>query len=152
MLTRVLAMDIKQQIREAAEKIMGESYFVEEVKASRGKPAKITIVLDGDNGVTIDDCAKLSTKIGEAIDPLYEDYTLEVTTPGTDSALNSLRQYKKNVGRQVKVLTAEGTIIGKLTAASNEGIEVEWKEKKEMKTKNLLFTEIKNTHVQVSFK
>ncbi|PGH38488.1 MAG: ribosome assembly cofactor RimP [Candidatus Nephrothrix sp. EaCA] len=145
-------MDIKQQIREAAEKIMGASYFAADVKASHGKPVKITLVLDGDHGVTIDDCAKLSGKIHETLDALYDDYILEVTTPGTDSALSSLRQYKKNVGREVKVQTAEGTIVGKLIAASHEGIEVEWKEKKEMKKKNLLFTEIKNTRVQVSFK
>lgn len=146
-------MDTKQHIGEAIGKIMGDSYFVVDTKVSNGKPTKITIVLDGDNGVTIDDCARLGEKMYEVLDPLYGDYTLEVTTPGTDSPLSSLRQYKKNTGRQVKVLTMEGrTIIGQLISCSNERIELEWKEKKEVKKESLLFSDIKNTRVQVSFK
>lgn len=132
---------------------MGDPYFVTDTKVSNGKPVKITIVLDCDKGVTIDDCGRLSGNMYEVLNPLFGDYTLEVTTPGLDNPLSSWRQYKKNVGREVKVLTTEGrTIIGQLTACSAEGIDLEWKEKKEVKKEKVLFSEIKNTRVQVSFK
>jgi ribosome maturation factor RimP len=89
---------------------------------------------------------------------MYPDgnFSLEVSSPGLDEPLKNGRQYTKNIGRSVEVTLNDGTRReGKLTAATGEGIVVEWEEgkgkKKETKTETILFENIKSTKVQVKF-
>ena len=120
---------------------------------------KITIALDGDEGVTIEDCAHLSRELSdelEKINLIDEAYNLEVGTPGVEQPLKLKRQYSKNIGREVKVyLTDKSIVRGKLVAASEERIEVlesgEGK-KKIVDSSQIPFSEIEKTIVTVSFK
>jgi ribosome maturation factor RimP len=140
--------------------ITDESQFlVELIVNSKSNPTKITVVLDGDKGVSIDDCAALSRQLANALDDenKLENYSLEVTTPGVDQPLKMKRQYVKNIGRQVKVQLKDKKIErGHLLEVSEEAIliehEVKEGKKKELKKTPLPFQEIERTIVEVSFK
>ena len=154
-------MELVEQIKSLAEsKLSDSSQFVVDVviKGHKG-PRKVLIILDGDTGVTIDDCANLSREVSQALDnlQLFDDsYTLEVSTPGLDQPLRLQRQYVKNIGRKVKVVSTLGIAEGKLTAASDYKIILE-EEKLQGKEKTITnleiaYSDIEKTFVLVSFK
>ncbi len=152
-------MDFKEKIKELAETNLADtSHFLVDVIVSKHKPMKFTVILDGDKGITIDDCATLSNRINETLGELIEEqYSLEVSTPGLDHPLKFHRQFVKNVGRGMKVhTTAKKVISGKLLAAEVEKVilETEIKEGKKGETKliEIPFSEIEKAFVTVSFK
>ena len=153
-------MDLREKITELAQsKLTDDSQFIVDVIAS-SKPGsrKVVVILDGDTGVTIDDCTNLSRAISASLDeqPLIEDnYTLEVGTPGLDQPLKLKRQYYKNIGRGLKVHTTDKKILqGTLTEVSEERIVLEIQEgkKKETKMTEIPFGQIEKAFVMVSFK
>ncbi|HZW63143.1 MAG TPA: ribosome assembly cofactor RimP [Flavobacteriaceae bacterium] len=87
----------------------------------------IKIVIDGDKGVLVEDCVFISRAIEHNLDRETEDFSLEVTSAGATSPLVNNRQYKKNSGRTLKIVTHNQTLEGKLTNVKPEGIEIEWK-------------------------
>ena len=66
---------------------------------------KITVTLDGDNGVTLQDCIDISRVIEQNLDREEQDFSLEVASAGVSSPLKGIRQFKKNRGRTLKVKT-----------------------------------------------
>lgn len=73
---------------------------------------RLSIVLDGDQGVSIEVCALISRKVGyflEQDEVIEEEYNLQVSSPGADAPFTDIRQYYKNVGREVKVVLHNGT-------------------------------------------
>jgi ribosome maturation factor RimP len=138
--------------------ISDESQFlIDLVVNSKSNPIKITVVLDGDKSVSIDDCAMVSRKLSGLLDESLENYALEVTTPGVDQPLKLHRQYKKNIGREVKVQLKDKKIErGKLVEVTEESIyleqEVKEGKKKELKKIPFQFLDIERTLVEVSFK
>lgn len=125
------------------------------------KPGKILVVLDGDDGVSIEDCANLSRKLSESLDEMPEvdeNYLLEVTTPGLDQPLKLHRQYKKNIGRVLKVKMKEESkpAEGTLTAVTDSTITLSQKsgkgKKAEEKDLTIPFETIDKAFVTVSFK
>ena len=148
------AAQIKQLIDQ---KLANGPHFVLDVRVNaRLNPPKVTAIVDGDNGITIDDCANISRALGDILENILEDYTLEVTTPGADQPLKLSRQYTKHIGRNLKIELKDKAIVrGKLLAADAQGIAVEEeaKEKKAIKTiQKLTFDQIEKTVVIISFK
>ncbi|MGB7392807.1 MAG: ribosome assembly cofactor RimP, partial [Pricia sp.] len=94
---------------------------------SVGGDSSIKIVLDGDNGVTLADCMKVSRAIEHNLDREEYDFSLEVTSAGATTPLTLPRQYPKNVGRKLMVRTEEETIEGNLTETTDKGILLQWK-------------------------
>lgn len=91
---------------------------------------KISVIIDGDNGVSVEDCIFISRAIEHNLDREEEDFSLEVTSAGASSPLMEKRQYKKNIGRILQVKSKEQPKIeGTLTEADDEHITVEWKAK-----------------------
>ena len=85
-----------------------------------------------------------------------DDFSLEVSSPGLDEPLKLLRQYKKNVGREVEVITSDDVKKeGKLTEVTEEKITIEYTEgkgkKSVLKADEIFFTDIKQTKVQIKF-
>lgn len=87
----------------------------------------IRIILDGDNGVNLQDCMKVSRAIEHNLDREENDFSLEVTSAGATTPLVLPRQYKKNLGRKLAVRTGEEKLEGQLVQASEEQITLEWK-------------------------
>jgi len=156
-------MEIVEEIKNiAATKLADESQFIVDVVVSARKgPKKVLVLLDGDNGITIDDCANLSRDLAKALDEqdwMNDSYTLEVSTPGLDQPLALERQFKKNVGRQLKVKRFGGGVLeGRLTEVfEKDKIILTQKtgsgKKEETKTLEIPFAEIEKAFVLVSFK
>lgn len=102
--------------------------FVIDLKISQDN--KIQVVIDGDNGISIEDCIFFSRAIEHNLDREKEDFSLEVTSAGAASSLINKRQYKKNIGRILKVSTKDtAKIEGKLIGADAQHITLEWQAK-----------------------
>ena len=88
----------------------------------------IKIVIDGDNGVLVEDCMFISRAIEHNLDREEQDFSLEVLSAGATAPLTTKRQYKKNIGRTLNVKTTENvTIEGTLTQVNEDKILLEWK-------------------------
>ena len=122
---------------------------------------KIIVAIDGDNGVTLQDCIDISRAVENNLDREEQDFSLEVASAGVSEPLSNVRQYKKNIGRTLKVKTTSETIEGKLTAVDDEKITLEWeaREPKKIgkgketvqKKQEVLFADIKESIVIIIF-
>lgn len=153
-------MDIRSKIADLVDSSLGSEQFLVEVVASSKNLSKITVIIDGDHGVTIDDCGTLSRTLSDKLDELdfgTSRYVLEVTTPGLDHPLKLRRQFHKNVGRQLKVHRRDKSLLtGKLNESTDSHIVLK-QEVKEGKTYSekevpIPFEEIEKAFVVASFK
>lgn len=147
---------------QAVEKLIGpllkDDIFLVYIKI---KPTNnFKIYLDADSGLGIEKCIKINRalyKIMEEMGMYPEgDFSLEVSSPGLDEPLKLLRQYKKNIGREVEIITNdEQKKEGLLTAVSEEKIKIEFTEgkgkKAVLKNEEIYFTDIKQTKIQIKF-
>ncbi len=155
-------MDLRQQIEEiVSRQLSGSEFFIVDIIISGVKTVpKISILLDGDRGISIDKCAEVSRRVGKQIDDnalITSAYTLEVSSPGIDQPLKLFRQYPKHIGRKVKVLLTDGsTRTGKLEAVNESSI-VLAEEQKTKKNKaadlpsEIPVKDLEKTFVLVSF-
>ena len=113
---------------------------------------KLMVLIDGDQGVGIQDCAAISRHVGfhlEEENVIEQAYNLEVSSPGIDYPLKSLRQYQKNIGRNLLLKLTDGSQKeGKLLVAEEEGILIE--EKVAVKGKKATFTETRLKYDQLN--
>ena len=156
-------MKLEEQLRKIAESFLkDDNYFIVDVisKAATGRQ-KILVLLDSDEGVTIDDCAQLSKSMGHYLEEeevLEHAYVLEVSSPGLDHPLKLPRQFKKNVDRHFKLLLTDGsTIKGRLKEMKGEELLLEIEANKKKKEKEpseiqVSLSEIEKANVLVSFK
>ena len=85
----------------------------------------ISIEIDNDNGVNIDDCVELSRYLESKMDRDKEDFELTVGSAGLTSPLKTTRQYQKNIGKEIEVLTKKGQkLSGVLKEVSDEDFTV----------------------------
>ncbi len=121
----------------------------------------IKVVLDGDNGVSLQDCMNVSRAIEHNLDREEEDFSLEVTSAGATSPLRLPRQYNKNVGRKLQVKTNSEELEGTLVETSTNSITLEWKAREPkpvgkgkvtvQKTQEIAFSDIKEAKVKLKF-
>ena len=146
----------KDAIQKEVESVLeGTDKFIVEIKVKAGN--KITVLLDSDTDISIDDCIDITRHIESVYDREAEDYDLTVSSAGIDQPYKMLRQYTKNIGREVEVTFTDGTVFsGKLVAADKDKFSVYRKTKVKKveteETKEVLFSEIKHTKEVISFK
>ncbi len=156
-------MSLKQTITEIVDKhLPDESHFVVDVIISSGGPKqKLSVLIDADGGLRIDTCAQVSRAVGEELEAkeLIENaYVLEVSSPGIDHPLTSLRQYRKNIGRNLKITLEEGgSLEGELVAVDTSSLTLKVKQKEKGKKATeqempIALEHIKKSIVLVSFK
>lgn len=122
------ADDLRTKIEELLPSLLpDEKYFVVAVQVSNPRvKTKITVLLDSDTGVSIDECAAVSRRLGHRLEELNwieNAYTLEVSSPGVDFPLTFPRQYPKHVGRTLVVTLRDGsTHTGRLEAVAENGL------------------------------
>ncbi len=101
--------------------LSGSDKFLVDLKISTDN--RINVAIDGDNGITIDDCIELSRTIENSLDRDEEDFELNVASAGLDQPLKLKRQYRKNIGRDLTVTTFDGeTFEGCLIDSDDERI------------------------------
>lgn len=143
------------------DKLESDGVFIVELTVSPSN--RISVTLDSEHGIPVSYCVDISRMIEHNLDRDKEDFALEVSTAGLDQPLKLVRQFKKNIGRDVDVVTAEGkNITGKLTEISENGftvetqekVKTEGKKKKELKITPHIFNfeDVKSVKVVVSFK
>lgn len=154
-------MTFKEKVNGLLEEGLKEkpSVFLTELTITDG--FKIIVTLDGDNGVTLQDCIDISRAIEHNLDREEQDFSLEVASVGVGSPLKMTRQYKKNVGRMLIVKTGEEKIEAELADANDDFITLKWeaREPKKIgkgketvqKTREIPYAEIKEAIVTVTF-
>ena len=105
------------------EELEGSDLFLVDLKI--GKDNKISVYIDGDNGVLIQNCIDLSRKIEGNFDREVEDFELSVFSSGVGEPLVNARQYKKNIGRNISIITNDDqTIKGELISVDDDKVVV----------------------------
>jgi len=105
----------------------GSNYLVDVIV----KPGnKINVLLDNDAGISIVDCIALSRYIESNLDRDIEDFELNVMSPGLTEPFKIARQYQKNIGKQVDLVTKDGKkMTGKLLSIKADQVELETRTK-----------------------
>jgi ribosome maturation factor RimP len=135
----------------------GSSLFITSVSVKPGN--KILVFLDGDHGVSIDDCVRVSRFVESSLNRDIEDYELNVSSHGLSSPLMIPRQYVKNIGKQLSVLMSDGKKLnGELIEVTDEHFSIRLTTKKSKKveqekneTIQLQYSEIKESKINISF-
>ncbi|MGX1928736.1 ribosome assembly cofactor RimP [Flagellimonas sp. 2504JD4-2] len=118
---------LKERVTSLLNKALEEHPSLFLIDFTVGGDNTIRVVLDGDEGVNLQDCMNVSRAIEHNLDRDEEDFSLEVTSAGAASPLQLPRQYKKNIGRKLKVRTGEEELEGNLIQATEDSITLEWK-------------------------
>jgi ribosome maturation factor RimP len=118
-------MTIKENIEVLLAPLLenGECYLIEIITKPSKVSQKITILVDSDQGITIQQCTSISRQLAkqlEELDLISEAYTLEVSSPGLDQPLVLPRQYIKNIGRNLKITLKTGELISGTLSEANE--------------------------------
>ncbi|QJW88809.1 ribosome maturation factor RimP [Spirosoma taeanense] len=169
-------MDDTARIREQLQPYLndGQFYIVDiQVVGRQGGRIKVTVLLDSDTGITIDECADISRRLGAQMDEAdffgETAFTLEVSSPGVDYPLTFPRQYARNIGRGLVVILNDGsTHRGTLVSVDDTQIVLDIVPEKKSKTKQkkdseagivalsgptpIPYEQIKKANVEVSFK
>ena len=148
---------VKDLVEEAL--ALNESLYLVDLSISLNN--KILVTVDGDNGVPLSECIRISRNVEHNFDREEEDFSLEVSTPDISHPLKLKRQYIKNIGRILKVKTSEEELEGTLVEADEDKIVLTWKAREPkpigkgkvtvQKTATLAYKEIKEAKVKIVF-
>ena len=119
-------MTFKEKVKELLEQGLAEYPSLFLIDLNINDANKIVITLDGDNGVQLQDCINISRAIDNNLDREEVDFALEVASAGVSLPLKLVRQYRKNIGRTLKIKTSSQTIEALLLEVSDQDITVEW--------------------------
>ena len=157
-----IEITLKDKVKNILDAVLAdyEQLFLIELSVSENN--KIIITLDGDSGVNLQDCITISRAVEQELDKEELDFSLEVASAGVSSPLKFVRQYKKNIGRKLKVKTISNEEIeALLTGADDEAATFSWKAREPKKigkgketvekTVRLPYGEIKESIVLISF-
>lgn len=110
---------------------------------------KIYVEVDGDKGVSLKECIRISREIEHNLDREEEDFSLEVTSPDVANPLKVKRQYIKNMNRILNVkLYDNKTVQGELKSVTDNEIELEWKAREPKPIGKGKITVVKNATIQ----
>ena len=152
---------LKEKVKALLEEALKEDESLFLIDFSISPDNSIRIVLDGDKGISLKDCIRVSRAIEHDLDREEVDFSLEVSSAGATSPLIMDRQFAKNVGRKLKVVTSEESFEGNLTETRDDGIVLEWKAREPkprgkgkvtvQKKKEIDFSDIKEAKVILKF-
>jgi ribosome maturation factor RimP len=99
----------------------------------QGKRSVLRLYIDRNEGITIEDCERVSKQVSELLDVdgvLTSSYTLEVSSPGMDRLLFKPEQYAESIGEMVDVrlnypFEGRRRVVGTLTGLANDSVVVQ---------------------------
>lgn len=95
---------LTEMLAPSVEDLGYELVGIEYVRA--GKHSTLRVYIDHEDGILVDDCATVSHQVSAIMDvedPITNEYTLEVSSPGLERPLFTVQQYAAFVGEEVKV-------------------------------------------------
>lgn len=124
-------------------------YLEDVIITSAGRRSMLTVIVDGDTHLSLDQVTSATKAIGEIVESLQSlgdtPFTLEVTSPGLDRPLTKPRHWRKNIDRLVRVVLLNGNeVTGRIKAASEVSARVDESE--------VNFADIKRASLEVEFK
>jgi ribosome maturation factor RimP len=127
---------VKEALERAFEYEELQDCYLVEIKHSGNK---LVLFVDSDSGMTLKKCTLISRKVELMLDEselLGLKYTLEVSSPGLDQPIKLLRQYKRNIGKELKIWMKDNLYLeGTLVEVKQETIQIELTPKKLKKGK-----------------
>ena len=148
---------ITNLVNEAIE--LNNALFLIDLSISSNNDVKV--IVDGDDGVPLSECIRISRHVEHNLDREESDFSLEVTSPDVTDPLVNKRQYNKNIKRVLKVKTLDETIEGNLIEIGENNITLQWKTREPkaigkgkttvVKQKKILMNEIKQAKVKITF-
>ena len=139
--------DISAAITPALEAL---GYYLEDVTIiSAGRRSMLTVIVDGDTHLSLDQVTSATKAIGEIVESVQSlgetPFTLEVTSPGLDRPLTKVRHWQKNINRLVKVVLLDGSEIkGRIIDVSEVSARVD--------EKNINYSDVKRATLEIEFK
>lgn len=120
--------------------------------SAAGRRRLLRVVVDADEGVSLDTVAEVSQRLSQALDDTDamggQPYVLEVSSPGTDRPLTEPRHWRRAVGRLVEVrLVAGGALEGRVVGADDDGVDL----LVDRQARRLAYPEVARAVVQVEF-
>jgi len=139
--------DISAAITPALEAL---GFYLEDVTIiSAGRRSMLTVIVDGDTHLSLDQVTSATKAIGEIVESIQSlgetPFTLEVTSPGLDRPLTKVRHWQKNINRLVKVVLQDGSEIKGRINEVNEANSVVGEIK-------VNYSDIKRATLEVEFK
>ena len=125
-------------------------FYLEDVTiTSAGRRSMLTIIVDGDTHLSLDQVTSATKAIGEIVESIQSlgetPFTLEVTSPGLDRPLTKVRHWQKNINRLVKVVLLDGSEIkGRIKDVNEVSARVD--------EKNINYSDIKRATLEIEFK
>jgi ribosome maturation factor RimP len=147
------------KLKQWVDESISDELFLIDIEWKPGSK-KLIVLIDGDKGVSIEQCRQLSRALSEKIDALSDDtgaFVLEVSSPGVDKPLVNPRQFAKHVGRELLIKMHAGTeLTGRLEQIDDGKLRLALKDKKksykEPTIKEIILEQVKEALVLVSFK
>lgn len=155
-------MALKKTIEDLLNQAIAERPHLFVVDFSISNSNNVLITIDGDNGVTLQDCIDINRAIDHNIDPEAYDFSLEVASCGATAPIKNFRQFNKNIGRTLSITTKDNEKLeATLTGLEGENLLLEWQARepkklgkgKETVTKNasISYNNIKEVFVKIIF-
>jgi len=123
----------KDSIYQAIEqRLTNTDYYIVDVKVAPDN--RISVEIDSFDGVSLEYCIEVHRYIESQFDREVEDYELEVSSAGLTEPFKVIKQYEKNLGNEVEVLTKSGKKITGVLVEANDtdfGLQIEKTEKPE---------------------
>ncbi|MGD9557584.1 MAG: ribosome assembly cofactor RimP [Mangrovibacterium sp.] len=111
-------------IIQLTEEKLEKDQFIVEITVSQAN--QISILLDSDAGISIEDCVRISRHIESSLNREEEDFDLQVSSAGLGQPLKVYRQYLKNLDREMEVVLTTGEkLSGILKSAGETGFDLE---------------------------
>ena len=125
-------------------------FYLEDVTiTSAGRRSMLTVIVDGDTHLSLDQVTSATKAIGEIVESIQSlgetPFTLEVTSPGLDRPLTKVRHWQKNINRLVKVVLQDGSEVKGRINEVNEASSV-------VGEKKVNYSDIKRATLEVEFK
>lgn len=123
--TSNVIMDFRAKVEQLVHEFLEtrKDLYLVDLKISAGDD--ITVILDGDEGLSLQDCLDASRAIEYNLDREEHDFSLQVMSPGLSEPLKLPRQFKKNMGREIEVLlNSDEKIQGEVVAVNDEKVTV----------------------------
>lgn len=155
-------MELKKIIEDLLNQAIAERPQLFVVDFSISNSNNVLITIDGDNGVTLQDCIDINKAINHNINEEDYDFSLEVASCGATSPIKNFRQFNKNIGRTLAITTKDNEKFEAiLTGLEGENLLLEWQARepkkigkgKETVTKNasISYNNIKEVFVKIIF-